>query len=363
MKALAWLRDFGACLLCCAMALSAQAQVGLQQRVWTDPTRQAWGSEAARPVKVTLWYPAAAGVPVQSLPAGPFDLEPVAIGAAAADSPRRLPLLLLSHGTGGSAMAMAWLGHALARQGYLVAAPDHHGNSAAEGSYQLEAFIAWWDRPRDLTVLLDRLLADPVWGPRVDTQRIGVIGFSLGGYTALASLGARLDPQALQRFLEPCLKASSCPLPPEISARFQASDVSRALQEGSGLQASLADAGRDWRDGRIRAGLVLAPVHGRLTSQESLAGIQRPVHLIASDADDQAPAALTARLAASSLPAATLHVLSDATHYSFVSPCTAQGQQMAPAICADPKGFERRALHEMLRRETVAFFVRTLAEE
>ena len=42
------------------------------------------------------------------------------------------PLVLLSHGTGGSAVMLAWLGETLARAGYVVAAINHHGNTATE---------------------------------------------------------------------------------------------------------------------------------------------------------------------------------------------------------------------------------------
>lgn len=354
------MRWLGACLLGCALSAPALAQVGQQQRLWSDPARQAWGSEAARPLSLTLWYPAEADSPARTMPAGPFATEPVAPGAAPAAKPQRLPLLLLSHGTGGSAMAMHWLGHVLAARGYLVAALDHHGNSAAEGPYRLEAFIAWWDRPRDLSVALDLLLADPAWGPRIDSARIGALGFSLGGYTVLATLGARLDPHALERFLAPCLNAQSCRLPPEAAWRFTDAEVSRLLREDGRLQASLADAGTDLRDARIRAGLVLAPVHGALLAQQSLAAIRRPVHLIASEADEQAPPSATARPVAAALPGATLHVLTDASHYSFLSPCTPDGRQQAAAICLDPAGQARQALHRQLAAEVLAFFARAL---
>lgn len=336
------------------------AQVGQQQRLWSDPARQAWGSEEARPLRITLWYPAEAGARLQTMPAGPFATEPVAPGAAPAASPQRLPLLLLSHGTGGSAMAMSWLGQALAAGGHLVAAIDHHGNSAAEGPYRLEAFIAWWDRPRDLSVALDRLLADPAWGARIDSARIGVLGFSLGGYTALATLGARLDPQALERFLAPCLNAQSCRLPPEAAWRFTDAEASRLLREQGRLRASLADAGADWRDARIRAGLALAPVHGALLTQQSLAAIRSPVHLIASEADEQAPPSATARPVAAALPGATLHVLTGVAHYGFLSPCTPEGRQQAAAICSDAEGPARQALHPQLAAEVLAFFARAL---
>ena len=69
----------------------------------------------------------------------------------------------------------------------------HHGNTGYESNARLEAVAVWWDRPRDLSVLIDKLLAGPRFGSRIDPRRIGVAGFSIGGYTALATVGARIS--------------------------------------------------------------------------------------------------------------------------------------------------------------------------
>lgn len=344
-----------------ALAQSRESPVGFMQKPWQDAARRAWVGEGARPLQVTLWYPAAEGAQLVVLPAGPFALEPVAPGAPPAGQPRRLPLLLLSHGTGGSALSLSWLARSLAARGYLVAGVDHHGNTGAEAQYQLPAFIAWWDRPRDLSAALDRLLADPQWGPRIDAERIGAMGFSLGGYTVLAALGARLDPAALARFHQPCLEARQCDLPPEIAARFPAGEVSRLLREDARLKDSMAHAGDDWRDPRIRAGLVLAPVMGGLMTRASLAAIRVPLFLVASEADDQAPPSATAQVVAATVPGARVRVLPGATHYSFLSPCNEFGRERVAALCRDPEGLPREALHAQLQADALDFFARSLA--
>ncbi|PYO09275.1 MAG: hypothetical protein DMD75_16240 [Candidatus Rokuibacteriota bacterium] len=114
------------------------------------------------------------------------------------------PLIVLSHGTGGGAATMAWLAETLASNGYIVAAVNNHGNTAAEPSYQLHGFMLWWERARDISVLIDRLVADPQSGAHIDRSRIGVAGFSLGGYTALAMVGEevhrRVGTDALKFF-------------------------------------------------------------------------------------------------------------------------------------------------------------------
>ena len=122
---------------------------------------------------------------------------------------------------------MAWLAETLASNGYIVAAVNHHGNTAAESSYQLQGFILWWERARDISVLIDKVLADPQFGTHIDPSRIGVAGFSLGGYTALATVGARLAYQQWKSFCASQPLEPNCNLPPEAS--FSMANVQRLL--------------------------------------------------------------------------------------------------------------------------------------
>jgi len=98
--------------------------------------------------------------------------------------------VLLSHGTGGSAVQMAWLGMELARHGYIAVAVNHPGNNATE-PYTAEGFALWWERATDLSEVLDGMLADATFGARIDARRVGAAGFSMGGYTVLELAGAR----------------------------------------------------------------------------------------------------------------------------------------------------------------------------
>jgi predicted dienelactone hydrolase len=67
-------------------------------------------------------------------------------------------------------------------QGYIVAALQH-----GDGRNYFQCTLA--ERPLAVTRLLDYLLADPVFGPAIDRERIGISGASLGGYTTLAVAG------------------------------------------------------------------------------------------------------------------------------------------------------------------------------
>jgi len=105
-----------------------------------------------------------------------------------------VPLIVVSHGTGGSGGDMNWLVEPLVAAGFRVVAVDHHGNNYVDG-YEPEGFLFVWDRPKDLSFVLDVLADQQPYG------RVGAAGFSVGGYTVGALAGARLDPQAVAAVL------------------------------------------------------------------------------------------------------------------------------------------------------------------
>lgn len=145
-------------------------------------------------LRVTVWYPAIG--PEREIDVGPSSDPLFIAGRVAPDAPfadtARHPLILLSHGFGGSARQMTWLGAPLARHGYVVVAVDHPGTNGldritAEGAY------APWERAGDPAAALERALADVGLRSHIDADRIGVAAFSLGGFTALLEAGARTD--------------------------------------------------------------------------------------------------------------------------------------------------------------------------
>jgi len=68
----------------------------------------------------------------------------------------------------------------------------------SDADFLPQGFARVWERPQDLSIMVDRLLDDPIFGPRIDLRRVGAAGFSIGGYTALALAGGMLDLHALQ---------------------------------------------------------------------------------------------------------------------------------------------------------------------
>jgi predicted dienelactone hydrolase len=60
-----------------------------------------------------------------------------------------------------------------------------------------------WERTADLSAILDYLATSPPQGLRPDMGRVGVMGFSLGGASALLVAGARLSKAA---YLDHCAR-------------------------------------------------------------------------------------------------------------------------------------------------------------
>lgn len=346
-----------------AQAPAPSPVVGMDQRMIQDSSRRSWAGTGDRPVAVTLWYPADASADQRPVTIGPPDAPLFLAGSAARavpPLPGKRPLILLSHGTGGSALQLMWLGERLVRAGYLVAAVDHHGNTGAEDAYLPQGFILWWERARDISFALDRLLADPQWASRIDEKRIGAAGFSLGGYTTLLLAGARVDLDHYRRFCASPDRDATCESPPEmpdLHARFEA-----LAQSDPALRASLGSAGLSFRDPRIRAAFLLAPVGANALSAESLRRIEVPVAIVVGEADRLAAPATNARAMAAAIADARLRIVPDAGHYVFLARCGEAALQRLGLLCRDAAPVDRAAVHRDAADEAVAFFTRAFRQ-
>jgi predicted dienelactone hydrolase len=170
--------------------------VGLDTVRMVDPAR------ADRTLTVDIWYPAdkRSDAPIAALDLvfTQLPLPGVLGGPEAARG--SFPLVVFSHGSGGVRFQSWFLMQALASHGFVVAAPDHAGNTAVDaiaGTSDPLA-VAAANRPRDVSFVIDQMLAqdrdpaDPLHG-RIDERVIAVAGHSFGGFTALATAGGFLD--------------------------------------------------------------------------------------------------------------------------------------------------------------------------
>jgi predicted dienelactone hydrolase len=262
---------------------------------------------------------------------------------------------VLSHGTGGNAAGMGWLGTALAAHGYVVAAVNHPGNTLGNTGiedYTVQGFSLWWLRARDLNVVIDGMLADPTFGPRIDRGRIAAAGFSLGGYTMIALAGGITDLGRLQTICgsgpETCRGPREFPDLPRQRAELAERDAA--------FRAALDAAGASQRDPRVRAIFAMAPGLGFLFTPESLRAIAVPVRLVVGD-DDREVTAEPAQRFAGEIPKAELTILPGGVgHYAFFNTCTAAGRSTLALVCVDAPGVERDAVHHRTVDMALRFF-------
>jgi len=304
-------------------------------------------------IRILVWYPAASSEAELPVDAG----SPVFLaGAVSAKAPiadgLRHPLVLLSHGFGGTARQMTWLGSALARAGYVAVAVDHPGTNGIDGITAQGAY-APWERAGDLVAALDLVLGDPVLAPHVDRDRMGVAGFSMGGFTAALIAGARADFGNFTAFCQGPQRDAICNKQVEFALDY--------AQRGPVLDAPAMAEIRsretaDWRDPRIKAAFMIDPALGPALGVASLRQVQVPVTVIYGSADAIAPPRSNALLIGHSIPGTALIPLQDVGHYDFLSECSETARRQGLIYCQDGPGTTRRETHRRAAAAAIEFF-------
>ena len=160
--------------------------------------------QADRKLAVNIWYPARAGagsgIIYHSALVGPdgrpaaFSIPGIAV-AGAAPSPGRFPLVILAHGFNNTPEVLAWLGENLASKGYVVVAPAFRDPPKFDTPSALSAVA---HRPLDIAIIASEVQRRAISGDavlaHVAPDRTAVVGYSMGGYGAVAAAGAPLDP-------------------------------------------------------------------------------------------------------------------------------------------------------------------------
>jgi predicted dienelactone hydrolase len=290
-------------------------------------------------IQVGVWYP------TQARPR-PTTLLGLNLMSVAPDGPvagASLPLIVISHGNGGGPGSHADLALALAESGFVVAAPMHTGDNYAD---QSAVGSAHWllDRNRHVHATLEYMLE--VWPghAQINVDRIGMFGFSAGGFTALTAIGGEADLRLI---------ATHCAAAPEFVCRLL-SDSNSALMHPE----SVPPAGAFVRDARIKAAVIAAPGLGFTFVPNGLLNVTARVQLWSGQQDVNVPEATNTGLISQALGARTeFHSVPGARHFSFLVPC---GLARPPFLCRDAEGFDRAAFHADMNAQVVTFFRKNL---
>lgn len=290
-----------------------------------------------KPLEMDIWYPSAATAAPVSM--GPTNMS-VAINAPVLGTD--LPLVVMSHGNGGSSLSHFDTAIALADAGFVVVAVTHTGDNYADQSRSLDVM----SRSRHVSRAIDHMLS--TWDDRatIDPTRVGIFGFSSGGFTALTSIGGVPDFSKI---------APLC-------VQYPGDYVCQLLAKSGGTATALPRAATaSALDPRIRSAVVVAPALGFTFSPDGVKNVKVPVQLWRGENDVVVPHPRYAEAVRIALPQAPEYqVVPNAGHYDFLAPCSSALAALAPSICTSSTGFDRTAFHASFNAAVVAFFGKTL---
>ena len=247
------------------------------------------------------------------------------------------PLVAIAPGLNSNMNALLYVGRYLASHGYAVASLNFPFTSAdavqavIQGTALIPPVNAWFAQPLDVSALIDQV--EQRWGARVDTQRVGVLGQSLGGYTVTALAGAELDWAALDR---QCLQLSD----PKVvvlnpAMVWQCSGHDQVSQRKS------------FRDPRVKVAVAVNPVTNPIFSATSIQALAVPILMVSGSNDIFAPSISQQLIPFSWIqqPGSLLVLQRNGTHLSFLEGTS----DLPPKVLGPDLPLARRQLKGMAR--------------
>lgn len=238
-----------------------------------------------RPITIEVWYPASIPDGVNEIetytqvlgrnetegrPVVPFTFKGRALrDAMILKDQGKFPLVILSHGYVGSRFLFTYLAENLASKGYVVVSIDHTDSTYRDAAAFTSTLV---NRSLDQLFVLDELerlsngASDSFLDGLVDTSKVGLIGYSMGGYGGLNTCGAGYSAGALAFFKR-------------MTGGSDALD-----QRGMGNASFMNSKNPE----RITALVALAPwgMNNGVWDAEGLAGLKTPTLFVAGSQDD-----------------------------------------------------------------------------
>lgn len=240
------------------------------------------GSKAARSLTLEVWYPTIVGTDVTFYSDEVRSGKQFEVAANAyrnveiANTDSSYPVVVISHGYTGYRTIMYYLGEHLASHGYIVAAIDHTDSTNKEVNFAENPYSGFpstlLNRSRDQVFTLNAVVEHPFFKGFADKNKAGVIGYSMGGFGAVSTVGA------CYAFNDSTASAFTGVQDPSAIQW-----VKQALNSCAGGKTTADDVLPVWK-----AALALAPWGGQhqLFDVESLNRINIPVFYVAGDNDD-----------------------------------------------------------------------------
>lgn len=272
--------------------------------------------------------------------AGKFDLYQPEIEQPA-------PLIVVSHGVASSRQTFAYLGKHLASHGFAVAIIEHDDISLEKfaqflaGAEKFPEPDNLINQPLDVKYVLDHLEQKS----SINTQQVGVIGQSFGGYTSLVLAGAKLTGDR---------SAASCDSENYQDLLLDLSSLAKcALNELEQPVIRL-------RDPRIKAAIAINPM-GKIFGQAGISSIEVPTMIVSGTNDlimPPVPEQIQPFTWLNEDLAKYLVMVKPGTHFSFLQ----EGLGVLP-VPDSVVGPSPTSAHPSLKALSTAFFQVYLAQQ
>ncbi len=291
-----------------------------------------------RPLVTEIWYPVdetTEAAPVEGLWVRCAEARDAPIKTAS----KKYPLVVMSHGNWGDRLNNSWIAETLAANGYIVASMDHYGNTW--NNKIAECFVKIWDRPQDVSFVIDQLLQDERFGSHINQNKIGFVGYSLGGHTGIWIAGGTVS-----RFDKPDMKT------------LPADQIPSTVNEDVINNIDFSPASKSYRDSRVSAVFLMAPALGYLFDMASLQSISVPVYIVASEGDKIVPLESSAHILTSRIKKAAFTLIpGSASHYVFLNEVSKGGKLLLDKkVALDPPSVNRAQIHDEIGVSAVHFF-------
>ena len=253
---------------------------------------------------------------------GPYTLSVSMNGSI---EPGSFPLVVVSHGTGGSHLLYRTLAAHLARNGFVVALPEHPLNNRNNNDLAGTA-ANLMNRPRHIRIVIDWAFSSAGFQSCLTPNAVVLIGHSLGGYTALAVAGGR----------------------PTAFPKETPEQQSRLIEVTP--------------DDRVKALVLLAPASVWFMTPGALSGVRIPIFMLTAEKDPHTPP-LHAEIVKGGIPDKVLlehRIVANAGHFSFLSPFPEGMVSPVFPPTQDPEGFDRESFHEEMNAEILRFLNRVV---
>lgn len=264
------------------------------------------------------------------------------------------PLVVISHGVASDRYTFAYLAEHLASYGFAVAVLEHPGSNAKRFQQYFAGLAEppepkeFIDRPLDIKFLLDELQRresfDPKLKGKLNFEQVGAIGQSFGGYTVLASAGAKFNFEELRQECQP----DNSSLNVSLILQCQATQL---VLDNYVLQ-----------DERIKAIIAINPVNSAIFGERGISQIQVPVMLVAGSQDIFAPPVPEQIRPFTWLtnPNKYLALIENSTHFTFIGESPAESN-----VLPVPDGLlgpDRTVAYSYLKALSVAFLETNLRD-